>query len=90
MRNVSAVGGECPVWSGTLGVTLSGVECLHTSSAAWGGSAGEQGRICGDLPSSLSCLLCSKFILCLLPSANKPAFVAAGQKLGHCTELFPC
>lgn len=45
MRNVSAVGGECPVLSGTLGVTLSGVECLHTSSAAWEGSAGKQGRI---------------------------------------------
>lgn len=42
MRNAAAVGGECPVLNGTHSVTLSGVECLHTSCATYRGSAGSQ------------------------------------------------
>lgn len=88
MRNATAVGGECPVLNGTHSVTLSGVECLHTSYATYRGSTGNQVRVCNDLPSSLSCILCSKFILCLLPLANKRLFAAAWQKFCHCTERF--
>lgn len=57
MRNAAAVGGKCPVLNGTHSVTLSGVECLHTSYATYRGSTGSQVRVCNDLPSSLSCIL---------------------------------